>query len=68
MIGVPNMEPKTPPFEIVNVPPSISSMASVPVRAFSPRALMVFSISAKFIFSTLRMTGTTKPYGRKTDF
>lgn len=29
---------------------------------FSPRALMAFSISAKFMASTLRSTGTTSPY------
>ena len=28
MMGVPIMEPKTPPFEMVNVPPSMSSIAS----------------------------------------
>jgi hypothetical protein len=104
MIGVPIKEPKTPPFDIVNVPPSISSIARVPSRAlfnvknvttgqhcfqdlggggrrskpdscpeqntkvrlrnsstFSPSALIVFSMSAKFIVSTLRITGTTKP-------
>lgn len=33
MIGVPNMEPKTPPLLMVKVPPSMSSMASVPARA-----------------------------------
>ena len=27
MIGVPNIEPKTPPLLIVKVPPSMSSMA-----------------------------------------
>ena len=30
MIGVPMSEPKTPPLETVNVPPSISSIASSP--------------------------------------
>lgn len=35
MIGVPNIEPKTPPFDMVNVPPSMSSMANVPVRAYN---------------------------------
>ena len=30
IIGVPNIDPKTPPLDIVNVPPSMSSMASVP--------------------------------------
>ena len=33
MIGVPIMEPNTPPLEIVNVPPSISSMANSLARA-----------------------------------
>ena len=33
MIGVPNKDPKTPPFDIVNVPPSISSIANSPFRA-----------------------------------
>ncbi|KAH3858902.1 hypothetical protein DPMN_101546 [Dreissena polymorpha] len=33
MIGVPNMEPKTPPLEMVKVPPSMSSTARSPARA-----------------------------------
>jgi hypothetical protein len=33
MIGVPNIEPNTPPLLIVNVPPSISSIAKFPVLA-----------------------------------
>lgn len=33
MIGVPNNEPKTPPLLMVNVPPSISSIASEPFFA-----------------------------------
>jgi hypothetical protein len=33
MIGVPIREPNTPPFDIVNVPPSISSIARLPSRA-----------------------------------
>lgn len=33
MMGVPNRDPNTPPLEMVNVPPSISSMASAPSRA-----------------------------------
>ncbi len=35
MMGVPNMDPNTPPLEIVKVPPSMSSMARVPSRACS---------------------------------
>ena len=33
IIGVPIKDPKTPPFEMVNVPPSISSIARSPSRA-----------------------------------
>lgn len=32
-IGVPMSDPKTPPFDTVNVPPVISSMASLLLRA-----------------------------------
>lgn len=46
MMGVPNKDPKTPPLLIVKVPPSMSSTANVPLRAFSPRALIPNSISA----------------------
>ena len=46
MIGVPNSEPKTPPLEMVKVPPSISSTAKALFFAFSPIAAMAFSISA----------------------
>ena len=34
IIGVPNIEPNTPPLEIVKVPPSISSIARSPFRAY----------------------------------
>ena len=37
MMGVPISEPKTPPFEIVKVPPAMSSMASLPSRACQAR-------------------------------
>ena len=37
MIGVPIMEPNTPPLEMVNVPPSISSIASSFARAFEAK-------------------------------
>lgn len=46
MIGVPNSDPKTPPLEIVNVPPSISSTANALFFAFSPKAAIAFSMSA----------------------
>ena len=44
MIGVPNIDPKTPPLEIVKVPPSMSSMAKALVLAFSPKAAIAASI------------------------
>jgi len=46
MIGVPIRDPKTPPLLTVKVPPSMSSTTIAPLYAFSPRAEMVFSISA----------------------
>ena len=66
MIGVESNEPNTPPFEIVKVPPRISSIESVPSLAFLPKSAMVFSISAKLIASAERMTGTTSPLGADT--
>ena len=66
MIGVDSSEPKTPPFEIVNVPPLMSSTVSVPSLAFLPYSAMVFSISAKLMRSALRTTGTTRPFGAET--
>ena len=33
MMGVPNIEPNTPPFDIENVPPSMSSIARFPALA-----------------------------------
>jgi len=109
IIGVPNMDPNTPPLLMVKVPPSMSSTASSFLRAykrtiiiqshnqemsrsvhkcggkrtrndqrnklkmsqyvtwditFSPNKLIAFSISVKFIPSTFRITGTTKPWKR----
>lgn len=63
MMGVDRSEPKTPPLEMVKVPPCISSMPSWPPRARVPKLVMVFSISAKPIFSHDRRTGTTRPVG-----
>ena len=34
MIGVPYSEPNTPPFEMVKVPPAMSSSVSFPSRAY----------------------------------
>lgn len=44
MIGVPNMEPNTPPLLIVNVPPSMSSIAKVPLRAWGGEKKYVCAI------------------------
>ena len=66
MIGVDSIEPKVPPLEIEKVPPVISSMPSLPSLAFWPNSEIFFSISAKVIWSALRMTGTTRPRGEPT--
>lgn len=39
MMGVPMRLPNTPPFDTVNVPPSMSSIASLPSRACHPTPL-----------------------------
>lgn len=62
IMGVLRRLPYTPPLEIVNEPPAISSIDIVPAFAFLPRMLISFSISAKFMLSALRITGTTRPY------
>lgn len=67
MTGVLKRLPQTPPFDIVNVPPAISSIDMEPSFAFLARVLISFSISAKFIFSALRITGTTRPLNKEFD-
>ena len=66
MMGVESMEPKTPPLEMENVPPVISSMPSLPSLAFAPYSAIFFSISAKLIWSAFLKMGTTKPLGEPT--
>ena len=66
MIGVESIEPNTPPFEIENVPPVSSSIASFPSCARLPKSPIFFSTSAKLIWSTSRSTGTTNPRGLPT--
>ena len=63
MIGVDISEPKTPPFEMVKVPPVMSSIVSVPSLARLPKSPIVFSMPAKDRLSALRITGTTSPLG-----
>ena len=45
-IGVDISEPYTPPFEIVKVPPCMSSILSAPSRARRPASAISFSICA----------------------
>jgi hypothetical protein len=66
MIGVPIMLPNTPPLEMVKVPPAMSSMVMLSVRAFLARSAMPSSICAMDCASTLRSTGTTSPRGDAT--
>ena len=60
-IGVDIIEPKMPPFVIVNVPPVSSSICSAPLRARSPKSRMACSMAARPCASALRSTGTTRP-------
>ena len=66
IIGVDNIDPKTPPFDIENVPPVNSSIESLPSLAFFPKSEICFSIFAKLKESTFLKTGTTNPRGEPT--
>ena len=55
-----------PRFEIVNVPPSMSSRVSFPSRARPTSSARARAISCTLLRSTLRMTGTTRPFGAAT--
>ena len=59
MIGVPMSDPNTPPLEIVNVPPAMSSSEISSFRALFASAPSAFSIPAYESASTFRITGTT---------
>ena len=65
-MGVLSMLPNTPPFVMVKVPPVISSMVSLPSRAFTASSLILASISARLMRSALRITGTMRPFGELT--
>ena len=65
-IGVESSEPNTPPLEMVNVPPLISSRDRVPSRAFAPNSAICASIPANDMASTFRRIGTTSPRGEPT--
>ena len=66
MIGVESMEPNTPPLEIVNVPPVISSTVICPSRALIARRLISASTPLNDSPSALRTTGTINPFGPET--
>ncbi|KFB73298.1 MAG: hypothetical protein AW09_001447 [Candidatus Accumulibacter phosphatis] len=66
MIGVDNIEPKTPPLEIEKVPPVRSSIDSLPSLALLPNSPIFFSMSAMLIWSASRRIGTTRPRGLPT--
>jgi hypothetical protein len=46
MMGVPNRLPYTPPLEMVNVPPAISSILMLPSRALRPSSAIVWGLGA----------------------
>ena len=66
MIGVDNIDPKTPPLEIVKVPPVMSSTVIFPSLARTAKRPISFSIPAKDNNSALRTTGTISPLGPET--
>lgn len=63
IIGVPIKLPNTPPFDIVNVPPAISSIVILPFFPLSAKIDKFFSISAKLYCSQFLRTGTINPVG-----
>jgi len=62
-MGVPIKDPNTPPFEIVNVPPAISSGVILLFFPFYAKFISSLSISAKSIDSQFLNTGTKRPFG-----
>ena len=65
-IGVDNKDPKTPPFEIVNVPPCISSIVNLLSLAFSEYSRIDFSSSGRDLVSASFIIGTTRPLSVET--
>ena len=65
-MGVESIDPKTPPFVIEKVPPSISSMLSMFSRARCASLAISISIWARERDSAFRTTGTIKPFGALT--
>lgn len=63
MIGVPINDPNTPPFEIVKVPPAISSTVIFPILPLLLNSINFFSTSANDKLSQFLITGTSNPVG-----
>ena len=66
IIGVESIEPKTPPFVMVKVPPVISSGVILPSLALIASLFISLSISARLILSAFLTTGTINPFGDET--
>jgi len=62
-MGVPIKEPKTPPLDMVNVPPAISSRDILFSRPLLANTMRFFSNSAKLCDSQFLKTGTINPLG-----
>eukprot|EP00732_Lithocolla_globosa_P004807 Lithocolla_globosa_v1_NODE_4604_length_1402_cov_25.225687.p3 type:complete len:102 gc:universal NODE_4604_length_1402_cov_25.225687:187-492(+) len=63
MIGVPIMEPNTPPLEMVKVPPASSSTLILPSRALAPSMAISDSMSLSERSWQPLSTGVTNPLG-----
>ena len=66
MIGTDKKLPKTPPLDIVKLPPCISSSEIVPSLALVAISNKSFSILAKFFVYKSLNTETNKPFGEET--
>ena len=64
-IGVDIIEPKMPPFVIVNVPPVSSSICSAPLRARSPKSRIACSMAAKPLRLGVAQHGHDEPAVRR---
>lgn len=62
-MGVPIIDPKTPPLLMVKVPPAISSIVILPNFPLLAKPIKSFSTYANPLDSTFLMTGTMSPLG-----
>ena len=66
MMGVESIEPKTPPFEIVNVPPVKSSTVIVLFLTLSANLFISCSTDENDNFCAFLSTGVISPFGPET--